>query len=58
VFERVFEETRYTGRWAIDHAETIKPANIARIKAMAESRSRTDSRSPASSSPSVTASRP
>jgi predicted amidohydrolase YtcJ len=34
VFERVFEETRYTGRWAIDHAETIKPANIARIKAM------------------------
>jgi predicted amidohydrolase YtcJ len=34
VFERVFEETGYTGRWAIDHAETIKPANIARIKAM------------------------
>jgi Amidohydrolase family/Trypsin len=35
LFERVFEETGYTGRWAIDHAETIKPANIARIKAMA-----------------------
>jgi len=34
VFKRVFEETGYTGRWAIDHAETIKPANIARVKAM------------------------
>ena len=34
VFERVFHDTGYTGRWAIDHAETIKPANIARIKAM------------------------
>jgi predicted amidohydrolase YtcJ len=34
VFERAFHETGYTGRWAIDHAETIKPANIARIKAM------------------------
>jgi predicted amidohydrolase YtcJ len=34
VFERVFKETSYRNRWAIDHAETIKPANIARIKAM------------------------
>jgi predicted amidohydrolase YtcJ len=34
VFERVFDDTGYTGRWAIDHAETIKPANIARIKTM------------------------
>jgi predicted amidohydrolase YtcJ len=34
VFERVFKETGYKSRWAIDHAETIKPRNIARIKAM------------------------
>jgi predicted amidohydrolase YtcJ len=34
VFERVFDETGYTSRWAIDHAETISPKNIARIKAM------------------------
>ena len=34
VFERVFQETSYRGRWVIDHAETIKPPNIARIKAM------------------------
>lgn len=34
VFERVFRETGYKARWAIDHAETISPANIARIKAM------------------------
>jgi predicted amidohydrolase YtcJ len=34
VFERVFHDTAYTGRWAIDHAETIRPANIARIEAM------------------------
>jgi predicted amidohydrolase YtcJ len=34
IFEQVFAETGYTSRWAIDHAETIKPANIARIKAM------------------------
>lgn len=34
VFERVFKETFYRNRWAIDHAETIKAANIARIKAM------------------------
>jgi predicted amidohydrolase YtcJ len=34
VFERIFEETNYTGRWAIDHAETISPKNIARVKAM------------------------
>ena len=25
VFERVFQETSYRGRWVIDHAETIKP---------------------------------
>jgi len=34
VFERVFKETSYRNRWAIDHAETIKTPNIARIKAM------------------------
>jgi predicted amidohydrolase YtcJ len=34
VFERVFKETSYQGRWVIDHAETIKTADIARIKAM------------------------
>ena len=34
VFEPVFEETGYSTRWCIDHAETIGPANIARIKAM------------------------
>jgi hypothetical protein len=34
VFERVFEETSYRNRWAIDHAETIKAPNIARIKTM------------------------
>ena len=34
VFEKVFTETGYTSRWAIDHAETITPRNIARIKAM------------------------
>jgi predicted amidohydrolase YtcJ len=34
VFERVFEETGYKSRWAIDHAETISQRNIARIKAM------------------------
>jgi predicted amidohydrolase YtcJ len=34
VFERVFKETSYQGRWVIDHAETIKAADIARIKAM------------------------
>ena len=28
VFERVFKETGYNSRWAIDHAETIKPRNI------------------------------
>lgn len=32
VFERVFAETGYTARWAIDHAETVSPANLARIK--------------------------
>lgn len=34
VFEQVFTETGYTARWAIDHAETITPRNIARVKAM------------------------
>jgi predicted amidohydrolase YtcJ len=34
VFESVFNETGYRSRWAIDHAETITPRNIARIKAM------------------------
>lgn len=34
VFQQVFAETGYTSRWAIDHAETITPPNIARIKAM------------------------
>jgi len=34
VFEPVFKEAGYRARWAIDHAETIKSGNIARIKAM------------------------
>jgi hypothetical protein len=34
VFEPIFKETGYRSRWAIDHAETITPRNIARIKAM------------------------
>ncbi|HEY3918759.1 MAG TPA: amidohydrolase [Stellaceae bacterium] len=34
VFEPIFKETGYRGRWGIDHAETITPRNIARIKAM------------------------
>ncbi len=34
VFEPIFEETGYQARWGIDHAETISPRNIARIKAM------------------------
>ncbi len=34
VFEQVFDETGYSARWAIDHAETITAANIARIKAL------------------------
>ncbi|HEX2837457.1 MAG TPA: amidohydrolase [Phycisphaerales bacterium] len=34
VFERVFKETGYRGRWAIDHAETVSDSNIARIKAL------------------------
>src|SRR4029077_464679 len=34
VFEPVFKETGYTARWCIDHAETISPRNIARIKAL------------------------
>jgi hypothetical protein len=34
VFEPIFKETGYHGRWGIDHAETITPRNIARIKAM------------------------
>jgi predicted amidohydrolase YtcJ len=34
VFERIFRETGYRARWGIDHAETITPRNIARVKAM------------------------
>jgi predicted amidohydrolase YtcJ len=34
VFEPIFKETGYRARWGIDHAETITPRNIARIKAM------------------------
>lgn len=35
VFEKVDRETPFDGlRWAIDHAETITPDNIARIKAL------------------------
>src|SRR5216684_5624528 len=34
VFEPIFTETGYRARWGIDHAETISPSNIARIKAM------------------------
>ncbi len=34
VFEPAFQTAGYTQRWVIDHAETIKPENIARIKAL------------------------
>lgn len=34
VFEKVFKETGYKARWAIDHAETVSPQNLTRIKAM------------------------
>jgi predicted amidohydrolase YtcJ len=34
VFEPSFKAVRYKQRWAIDHAETITPKNIARIKAL------------------------
>lgn len=34
VFERVFDEVHYQGRWAIDHAETISPRSVARVKAL------------------------
>jgi predicted amidohydrolase YtcJ len=34
VFEPIFKETGYQARWGIDHAETISPRNIVRIKAM------------------------
>jgi predicted amidohydrolase YtcJ len=34
VLEQVFTDTGYTSRWAIDHAETITPRNIARVKSM------------------------
>lgn len=35
VFEKINRETPFDGlRWAIDHAETITPENIARIKAL------------------------
>jgi predicted amidohydrolase YtcJ len=34
VFEKVFKATNYKARWCIDHAETLAPENIARIKAL------------------------
>ena len=34
VFEPAFRAANYRQRWAVDHAETIKPRNIARIKAL------------------------
>jgi predicted amidohydrolase YtcJ len=34
VFEPAFKAANYKQRWAIDHAETITPRNIARIKAL------------------------
>ncbi len=34
VFEKVFKDTHYKARWCIDHAETITPENIGRIKAL------------------------
>jgi len=34
VFERVFKDTGYRARWAFDHAESISPANIARVRAL------------------------
>jgi predicted amidohydrolase YtcJ len=34
VFEPIFKETNYTARWCIDHAETISPRNIARVRAL------------------------
>jgi len=59
VCERVFRETSYRNRWAIDHAETIKAPNIARIRAMSGGiGSRTASPIWARRSPLVTAPRP
>jgi predicted amidohydrolase YtcJ len=34
VFEPVFKATGYRARWAFDHAETISPRNIARVRAL------------------------
>jgi len=34
VFEPVFKETGYGARWCFDHAETVSPRNLARIKAL------------------------
>jgi predicted amidohydrolase YtcJ len=34
VFEPIFRETGYKARWCIDHAETVREKNLARIKAM------------------------
>jgi predicted amidohydrolase YtcJ len=34
VFEKVFKDTNYKARWCIDHAETITPQSIERIKAL------------------------
>jgi predicted amidohydrolase YtcJ len=34
VFELVFAETGYRARWCIDHAETVTPRNLVRIRAL------------------------
>jgi len=34
VFEQVFEEENFHGRWIIDHAETIGEANLQRVRAL------------------------
>ncbi len=34
VFEEVFREQEYQGRWVIDHAETLSQTNMERIRAM------------------------
>lgn len=34
VLEPIFRETGYRARWAIDHAETISPRNVERVRAL------------------------
>jgi predicted amidohydrolase YtcJ len=34
VFEEVFPATSYEARWCLDHAETISPRNLARVRAL------------------------